>query len=55
MVGRYQAARVDPYLASHGVLALLGIERPTVDQEVGALVVSEFIVRVIGFLSPKKG
>lgn len=51
MVGRLKAARADPYTASRTVLALLGIEQPTVDQEVGALVVSEFMLRVIHTLS----
>lgn len=50
MVGRHQAARNDPYEASRALLALLRIDDPSVEQEVGALLVAEFVLKVNRFI-----
>lgn len=54
MVGRWTAARRDPSAASQAILSLFGITEPTTDQEVGSLLVSEFMLRVIHALDRKR-
>lgn len=55
MVGAYQRAREDPYLAADALLAYRGIERPTIKQRVGAAIEAEFMLRVSHFLESSKG
>lgn len=53
MVTRWRAARDDPWLAAEALLALMGVTAPTQNQQVGALLVSEFGLRVIHALERK--
>lgn len=54
MVGAHEAARRDLSVASGQVLALLGVNDPTIEQESGARIVAEFMLRVTQFLAPKE-
>lgn len=55
MLGGYESLKRDLVAASDAVLALRGIERPTEAQRHGAMLDAEFKLRVIGYLTPKKG
>jgi hypothetical protein len=51
MVGGYEDLKHDLLAASDAVLALAGIEKPTVQQRLGAMLDAEFKLRVITFLT----
>jgi hypothetical protein len=53
MVGAWNVARNDPTPAAHALLSLFGITDPTQQQEVGGLLVAEFMLRVIHALDKK--
>lgn len=54
MVARYEAARSDPFLASHLILRSWGISNPTEEDEAAALLEAEFKLKVIHALSGKR-
>lgn len=44
-------ARKDPLFASRTLLGLMHIDEPTREQEVGAILIADFITKVSRFLS----
>ena len=53
MVGRYQSARRDPFIAGQLILALARVEDPTVDQLAGATLLGEFVGHICRFFGRK--